>query len=162
MPSHHSSWREIPYEPTNERVSNSATLWNSIPNDLKKNSSWVNTDSPTDWLSPVHMSSRLSNHIWVEHTIHHHRLQQTGCTSPYASLTIFSPDDQLFIEIIVLHPTWSPTLHLYVKSNSSKSHSASQEPKYTNSFIRVASPNGCAFTADYVPCPKDETNRSSL
>ena len=37
------------YEPTNERVYNSATEWNTIPNDLKKNLTWANTDF--NWLA---------------------------------------------------------------------------------------------------------------
>jgi len=34
----------------------------------------------TDWLYPVHMSSRRSNQIWVKHSKHHHQFQQTRCT----------------------------------------------------------------------------------
>ena len=37
-----------------------------------------------------------------------------------------------------------------------------ENPNTPYNFIRVASPNGCAFTAAYVPCPKDQANRSSL
>ena len=40
---------QSPYEPTNEGVYNSATEWNTIPNNLKKNPTWANTDS--NWLA---------------------------------------------------------------------------------------------------------------
>ena len=75
----------------------------------RRTPTWANTDSPTDWHS--RMSSRWSNQFWVEHIKFQHRLNKPDACPSYASSTIFSPEDQMFIEIT--------TLHLYLKSNSS-------------------------------------------
>jgi len=86
-------------------------------------------------VSLVQMSSRCSNQIWVEHTKHHHRLQQTGCTPPFMQAQLSS--HQTIIRSSRSQHftfTWSPTLHLYVKSQL-----ASQNPK---SFIRLVAPLG--------------------
>ena len=130
----------------------------------RRTPSWANTDSPTDWLSPVYMSSRQSNQIWVEHT--NIGFNKLDTQAPYASLTIFSLEDQLFIEITILHlyvsltlhfymkfncysrsqlftSTWSPTLHLYVKSQST-----SREPKqlHTGCITKWLRLYGCLRT----------------
>ena len=60
------------------------------------------------------MSSRRS-----KHTKHHHRLQQTGCTPPYASSTIFSLKIKRSSKSQRFPSTWSPTLPLSVNSKSS-------------------------------------------
>ena len=52
-------------------------------------------------------------------------------------------------EVQLFTSTWSPNQLL-------------ENPNIPYSVIRVASPNGCAFTATYVPCPRDQANRSSL
>ena len=56
-------------------------------------------------------------------------------------------------EVQFFTSTWSPNqLSLPILKNSN----------IPNSFIRVASQNGCTYVAAYVPCPRDQANRSSL
>ena len=117
----------------------------------------------------IHMTSRITQHepttifnwlalfslyIFKTVSLNLSRVHQTPSSAstnwmhtPYASLTIFSPEDQLFIEITILH--------LYVKSNSPpllEVQSASWDPKQLH--MGCITKCGCAFTAAYVPYPK--------
>ena len=98
--------------------------------------------------TPIQMSSRRSNQIWVEHTKYQYRLNKLDAQLLYASSTIFSLEDQMFIEITALH--------LYVKSNSSPLREVQTIFRYQflrnpNSFILAAPPKGYAIMAAYVP-----------
>ena len=69
--------------------------------------------------SPVQMSSRRSNQNWVKYTKYQHWLNKLDARPPYGSLTIVSPKDKFSSRSQHFTSMWSPTLHLYVKSNSS-------------------------------------------
>ena len=134
------------------------TSWNSIPIDLKKNPSWANTHSLTDWLSPVLISSRRSNQIWVEHTKHYHRFQQTGCTPPLCKLDcLLNRRSSIYRD----HNT-SPLREVQLFTSTWSSNQLLESPNTPYTFIRVASPNSCAFTAAYIPYPRDQAYRNSL
>ena len=129
-------------------------------------SNWLALSSPNCFktvqpnLSRAHQTPSSTSTNWM-HT-------------PYASSTIFSLEDQMFIEIIILHLYVKSILQLYVNFNSSPRREVQfftsmwspnqllENPNTPNSFIWAASPNGWAFTASYVPCPRDEANCSSL
>ena len=147
FPTHHRR-ETTQYEPTNEHVFNSATEWNTIPNDLKKNPTWANNDSTTECntnpnvfktvqpnLSRAHQITNVNSANWMHALL---------CT-------------QLFFHRKIKCSSRSP-LFTYVKSKLKLTLPILESP---NSFIRAASPNmlrhyGCLRTL----CPRDQASRS--
>jgi len=100
--------------------------------------------------TPIQISSRWSNQIWVENTKYQLWLNKLDAfplmqaqLSSHRKIKCSSRSQHLT-------STWSPTLHLYVKSKLASAVN-SQEPNNPNSFMRAAPPNSCAITAAYVP-----------
>ena len=122
----------------NERVYNSAIEWKTILNDLKKNWTWANIDSPTDWLSSPNVFKMVQPNLSRAHQTPS-SASINGCIPSYASLTISHQKINCSSRSQCFTSTWSP-------------QSASQEPKQLH--IGCITKCGCAFTAAYVPCPR--------
>jgi len=116
-----------PYERINIHVYNSATEWNIIPNDLKKNPTWANNDSLSDWNTNSNIFKTVQINLSRAH------MQAPLCKLNYLLTRKWNVHRTLFTS------TWSPncSLLLLILENP-------------DSFIRVATLNWL-FTTIYVP-----------
>jgi len=141
----------------------------SRPTNVLQLSNWMisrRTHYEPHWLqlngTPIHMYSRWSNQIWVEHTKYQYRLNKIDAQPLYASSTIFSLEDQMFIKITALH--------LYVKSNSSPLREV--QINFRCQFSRTQIHHIASYRLHHqmwlcmcgclLPCPRNQVIRSSF
>ena len=102
----------------------------------------------------VHMSSRRSNHTnigstnWMDVPLCKLIYLRIGRPNVHRDHNTLPP-----LKVQLFTSTWSSNQLLLP---------ILEKPNAPNSFIWVASPNGCAYVAAYVPCPRVQAIHSSL